>query len=515
MEIKRLYNRNEENAANGFSILKYSSPESDMISTQPMHWVLCVDRSGSMETIGSKDQRSRMDHVKATVVRIVEYLKQLCEGTTRVYYVDVVWFNGEVTTTSITVDKLTDLSEFISEVNSVGAAGLTNMSAAIKKASSMIMEAAPIKSAMVLLSDGEITAGVSDPQYLIQWVNECADALKTDFAPVFVGYGTEQSSSLLMTLSRVPNGEYHCVESVEGASIVYGEIVHGVLYESIKNLNIEVQGGQIYNFEKNSWESSLHVGKVAAGASRVWHLRESGEEPLSVNATYDTLTVGEGSDKDSWIQESVSCATVEEPAVGASDKECYRYFLRQEVLELLAEAKEYTENMHERMKRNTPPPAPRVRRQDAGVLPAYSDIEYGAQHQDLFDPPPVLSPIRIAGREAVKEEKTPGQKLREKLMVKLGQIKEYIAAEGDDTGMLGALCDDLYICSLALKSSRGLTYIIARQTSQGLQRAYNATGMDDLEEDEDDGAHEISNSMVSPYASQRLGAVIREVSQAP
>jgi hypothetical protein len=56
-----------------------------------------------------------------------------------------------------------------------------------------------------------------------------------------------------------------------------------------------------------------------------------------------------------------------------------------------------------------------------------------------------------------------------------------------------------------MNSKDGLTCIITRQTSQGNQRVYNATGMDTQQE--------MSVNMVSTYESQQVGAVIREVSQ--
>ena len=519
MEIKRLQNRGDaDNGCNGFNILKFSAPETAVASFQPMHWVFCVDRSGSMETIGSKDGKSRMEHVKATLVRIVEYLEQQCKNTVRSYLIDIVWFNGDVSTTSFIVDANTDTTHFIQEINNMAAVGMTNMSAAIKKATQLITSPSisTNKTAMVLLSDGEITAGVSDPNYLSQWINQCVDALGQDFSPVFVGYGTEQSSRLLTTLSKTPNGEYHCVESVEGAGIVYGEIVHSALYESIKNLVIEVSGGEIYNYEKNTWESSLVVGKVPSGSSRVWHLRDSPDDILVVRSSLQRFEMKNG--YDTWQHATIECGTQLQPECGAIDKECYNYYFRQQVLELLAEAKECTENRNTRARLYTPPPAPRYRRRTFQDVSDSDDPDPLAL--SMFGaPPPALSPLRVPfsdeESEPVSETPTPAQILKNRVLGKLDEIKAYIAQEGDETGMLGSLCDDLYVCSLALNSNsnRGLTYILARQTSQGNQRAYNATGIDDLDDANMDTQHVMSPNMVSPYASQQVGAVIREVSQ--
>lgn len=488
MEIKRLQNRSDtDNGCNGFNILKFSVPETTIASFHPMHWVFCVDRSGSMETIGSKDDKSRMEHVKTTLVRIVEYLKQQCRDTARTHLVDIVWFNGEVSTTSFIVDAKAHTTPFIGEINSMTASGLTNMSAAIKKATQMITS--PLirttKTAMIVLSDGEITAGDSEPTYLAQWINKCVEVLGQDFSPVFVGYGTEQSSSLLIALSKTPNGEYHCVESVEGAGIVYGEIVHSALYESVKNLIIEVSGGEIYNYEKNEWVSSLIVGKVSSGSSRVWHLRDVPGENLVVRSSLHRFEMKNG--RDSWQHLTTECATQLEPEYGSIDKECYNYYLRQQVLEMLAEAKECTEDVYN----------------------VSDDIELLALSM-LYTPAQTLSSIRQLSSD---EEQDPVQMLRKRILDKLREIKAYIAQESDDTGMLGSLCDDLYVCSLALNSNIGLTYILARQTSQGNQRAYSATGIDGLDISNLDAQHVMSPSMVSPYASQQVDTVIREVSQ--
>lgn len=522
MEIRRLQNKaDEDNGSNGFNILKFTAPVNTVISSQPMHWVFCVDRSGSMSTLSTKDNKTRLDHVKATLVRIVEYLQNLCNGTLRTYVIDIVWFNGDITTSSITIDGTTDTAAFIKEINDVAASGMTNMSAAIRKASQLIIQhEIDMKSTMVVLSDGEITAGISDPNYILEFVNECYNKLTQNFTPVFVGYGTEQSSCLLSTLSNTPNGEYHCVESVEGAGIVYGEIVHSTLYECIKDMEMHVKGYKIYDFEKNSWESSISIGKIASGASRVWHLRESSDENgrIEVKAIFNMLSIKDAGD--SWSQCILTTASAIEPEVGVKDRECYRYYLRQQVLELLAESKEYTQNMHNMIRRNTPPPAPRLRRQVGNHLSSLFEVQSSQDlDTDLFESPPTLSPLRFNNNglppspiAASPPPPNPGQILKQKLIEKMDEIKAYIVQDGDETGMLGALCDDLYVCSMALKSNRGLTYILARQTSQGNQRAYNAVGVDDLEDDTNMG-HEMSDNMVSPYASQQVSDVIRGVSQ--
>ena len=66
--------------------------------------------------------------------------------------------------------------------------------------------------------------------------------------------------------------------------------------------------------------------------------------------------------------------------------------------------------------------------------------------------------------------------------VPTGAQEDYIKNHGDEKGLLMNLADDLYITLQSLTHRNGLHYIVARQTSQGRQRAYNPVGVNELPE---------------------------------
>ena len=70
------------------------------------------------------------------------------------------------------------------------------------------------------------------------------------------------------------------------------------------------------------------------------------------------------------------------------------------------------------------------------------------------------------------------------------------------------------ICFITIESlerPHGLTNIIARQTSQGTQRAYNTCNADDFNDTL--SQHTVSDSYTSPYAAPSAAQCIRSISQ--
>ena len=45
------------------------------------------------------------------------------------------------------------------------------------------------------------------------------------------------------------------VESFENAGMVYGEIIHSIMYDAVKNITVTVTGAEVYDYTKNKWSS--------------------------------------------------------------------------------------------------------------------------------------------------------------------------------------------------------------------------------------------------------------------
>ncbi len=103
----------------------------------------------------------------------------------------------------------------------------------------------------------------------------------------------------------------------------------------------------------------------------------------------------------------------------------------------------------------------------------------------------------------------------EKLEEHLAMLKKYIEDNGDEEGFVAVLTDDTYIAIRSLRASNGRHFLVARQVSQGNQRAYMASDMSDMCDDASGHSpptHNILKCKTTPYASQEVVNTIRHVS---
>ena len=123
----------------------------------------------------------------------------------------------------------------------------------------------------ILRADGDITQGACGPSTLHKYLNP-------EVTNAFMGYGSEHNEHLLIELAKIKRGEYYFIESLENAGMVYGEVLHGVLYDALKNLEITVEDGEIYFFKTNLWEKNLTIDVLPSGVTKtVSHQRAMGK----------------------------------------------------------------------------------------------------------------------------------------------------------------------------------------------------------------------------------------------
>ena len=114
-----------------------------------------------------------------------------------------------------------------------------------------------------------------------------------------------------------------------------------------------------------------------------------------------------------------------------------------------------------------------------------------------------------------KEQKSEKDIMIEKLEAHLKMLKQYIEDNGDNEGFVAVLTDDTYIAIRSLRASNGRHFLVARQVSQGNQRAYMASDMSDMCDDMSflpPPTHNILRCKTTPYASQKVVNTIRQVS---
>ena len=80
---------------------------------------------------------------------------------------------------------------------------------------------------------------------------------------MFVGFGPDHAVELLTSLSNNSNGDYNFVNSAENAGMLYGDLLHGILYNVAKDITIKMKGGKLYNYKTKTWDSKLSFKKFA------------------------------------------------------------------------------------------------------------------------------------------------------------------------------------------------------------------------------------------------------------
>ena len=499
--IKSLYNPQDEAGKpdSNLGIVRLTVHDIEPKFMQ-FNWLLVTDRSGSMDASTSSihSGTTKLDALKHTMRKMFEYFYKDAQDRGSTHNVIITLFDHEVNQLTVKIDKDTEMAPHYKAISEITSGGMTNMYKGIQTAlldsNTMIPNA---KTVMVVLSDGEITSGVSCKETIGQLMLDSTQ--DENFSNRVVGYGADHSVKLLSYLADLTKGEYHCIESVEGAGVVYGEIVHGVIYEAARNGFMRVENCEIYNPMECKWSDTIEINEFAAGKTYTWSMRKINEEPVTVQVTYTNNEEGE------VVATVINQDTITHPEPGTEDRDVRFYDLRQKTLELVGEAKSHWQEGDDspRFRRQLPPclRPPKMRRMTATVHNSDGDDDLGHL------PPPLLN---IFDQDTLEAKTTEIEAKLDAHMVVLNEAK---IKYGEDEFII-TLCDDVYVAKKALKSANGLSYIAARHVTQGMQRCYNPidiTGLDTIDNEDD---YEMSQNMLSPFVNRQssAGTVIRSIS---
>jgi hypothetical protein len=152
----------------------------------------------------------------------------------------------------------------------------TNIELALNNASTQIERTSSVESLFyaekyhIFMTDGDITQGNSCEKHLKTLLNSKA-------TNIFIGFGINHNIKVLSELgggndnsSSVNN--YYFIDELEHSGLVYGEIIHNILYASLKQVNLFVVNGLIYNWKTNTWTNTLNIGNVIFSSEKVYHI---------------------------------------------------------------------------------------------------------------------------------------------------------------------------------------------------------------------------------------------------
>ena len=131
---------------------------------------------------------------------------------------------------------------------------------------------------------------------------------------------------------------------------VYGEIAHNIL-----------NGARTSSEWKEVQSDFAAVGNMASGSERVFHMKTTTPDNLSVSMSYADYKADQGA----WEHETDICNEVTQPTQGKTNPEVEIYSIRQSVLELLSDARKWKQQHGFTLGAIALPTPPRMLRQAA------------------------------------------------------------------------------------------------------------------------------------------------------
>ena len=481
-----------------------------------IQWTLFCDRSGSM-------QGDRIECLIKTLIEMFKYFINDAKNKDNYHYIHLIAFDDKVSSLEIEINKSSDIESLKKDIEKILVPrGMTNIGRALNVFNTTKYTNEVSMHNVIFMSDGQVTDGIHNKDLLKDKLQGKINKIMHG-TPAIIGYGTGHDIDCMEKLASVSNGEYHCVESSEGAGVVYGEVLHSCLNEYCRNAELIITNGLVYDFKANIWVDKLYLGRMIHDKPVTWSVkRKNVDKPLSAKIIGETC---EGVKKELLIN------LVEEPTIGEINKEVERYKLRYLTQKLLAEAREIIEKPRDDfmlpflrspmkntlLRQNAGPitvtPPPRRNTFITGPPPIKRKRKHSESDDDEKDSDSACaSDVEVNLADTKKSEK---DIMIEKLEKHLEMLKKYIEDNGDEEGFVAVLSDDTYIAIRSLRASNGRHFLVARQVSQGNQRAYMASDMSDMCDDVSNIAapqHNMLRSKTTPYASQKVVNTIRSVS---
>lgn len=381
------------------------------ITKRPLFILFTLDTTGSMSEYVTHST-TKIQYAIQTLKSIVKYLSSLDVDV----YIQINTFNESVVTmippTKVSVQTQSDL---IQKLNTIDADGSTNIELALKSAKDSITEYANNHSTFscvhIFMTDGEPTSGATTSSELLKCISP-------DYMTINIGFGIDHNAKLLCDISNIANSEYHFIDNIEHASVVYGESLHKVLYPSLQNARIHIENGFIYDWLDNKWKTCITENIIVGEMKKYYHVKTN--TPDIIKARIEAYREIELENNKSYMEhfdETILLLPdlIDNDGNIMHDIDIVKFAFRQCILEVLYEAKLVDRFTHFDILQNTK-----------------------RRIKDLY------------------------KKLH-------AFINEY---NMQTDGIMKQLLNDLYLAYWNIGTDNGVIYIYGRHTSQGNQHAY-------------------------------------------
>lgn len=273
-----------ENADMKFGTLEIKIADTPMLTG---HQVLdtSTDISGSMSDC-CNDGKSKMQHARHTLQNIVSAIVKSDEASvTMATYgfdnmVDEI-FPG----TQITQDNETELRAKMEKLLPRNGTDIYKSLEYQADRAAKRREGNPnVRQTNITLTDGQANDGKSTKY------SDMATQVAPNCTNIFIGFGADHNAVGLQQLADAqPNGSYFYVAEIEKAGLVFGEVIHQMLYTALINITIEIENGEIYNYKTNTWQTTLQIPSIVSEVKKTYHLRSKDPTQVVVNISAQSL----------------------------------------------------------------------------------------------------------------------------------------------------------------------------------------------------------------------------------
>lgn len=422
-----------------FGILNLKINETG-ITQEPISILFMVDYSASMSDV-CRDGRTKIVHLKYTLCRIIEEIN----NKKMKIYISVVAFDDNINEIFdfVMVDD-DNIKELIEKIEEVKTRSSTNIEKALKEVDERIT-GQKRKCFNIFMTDGEVNGGEQDPNILSKLVNK-------NIQNIFIGFGETHDSHLLRVLSKTSkNNYYRFIDKLENSGLVYGEVLHNILYCVIENPLITITNGEIYDWNTNKWETELNIPNLVSGTEKVFHVRTKTPEKICGH-------LWKNIEKNEHYRESRFMMYIEKLPdlinIDTDEKELCDltpYMYRHKTQQLLFKVVELKDNEY------------KICKGDDNSVFGY----FGKKNEQ-----------RIKKRGKINIQKKELKKELKDFIKLLFEYKEK-NTQSEHSSMIKLLCDDMYVAYKTIDTNIGEMYAAARQSSQGRQQVYTASQVDD------------------------------------
>jgi Mg-chelatase subunit ChlD len=218
----------------------------------PVHFIAAVDVSASM----AQSQQ---------LANVVTSLKFLLDYMTADDALSVITFSTDaqvVIRQEATTPEKKEMIRFC--LDRLLPDSMTNLSAALSCVPELVLAGTPHKQGLLLLTDGEVNRGLTDPAALTGRVSALL-AAHPSLSLTLVGYGEGHNAELCRSMATATSGTYDVVHTLDHVATVFGNTLGGLMTCALQQVRIplppDVRQGSAYPER----DGCLFVGDIQIG----------------------------------------------------------------------------------------------------------------------------------------------------------------------------------------------------------------------------------------------------------